>query len=232
MSCILLEKRHIAEIADAFVAAFPDTPMLGKPYSREKLAKEIYNMNVDAYLDRYKDENRAEITSNEYDDFNLDDFSANHEKTYPLSKAQLYRSLQCLIYNCAEGDILTRPLFQRLEALDRKLRKEFRKNSYEVEAAGWGYNRERQHSREFVINGKEYVIHACKSEGDSNDGRENVRRAFLEERPDFWTIYEKVNEDGKHFEMAIADYPYQEEAVDALKQLVSAEEDGTLSPSI
>jgi hypothetical protein len=231
MSCFLFEKRHIAEIADAFVKAFPGTPMLGKPYSREELAQEMYAMNVDAYLERYEDEEREEIISDEHDDFNLEDFSANYEKIFPLSTVQFYQSLGSLVYNSAEGDIKTRPLFQALETLYNKLRNVYLKNSPEVKATGWGYNKERQNSREFVINGKEYLIHGCISDGVYDDGREHIRRAILEERADFWTIYEKVNKDGILLGKAIADYPTQEEAVDALKQLVTAEEDSALSPS-
>src|SRR5258707_1332546 len=63
----------------------------------DKLGVSMYQLNVDALYARYKDR----------------DHGADYKFAWEnVSAVQAYKSLRCWLYQCAEGDIDSRPLFQ------------------------------------------------------------------------------------------------------------------------
>lgn len=56
----------------------------------------------------------------------------------PISDLQLFKSLECLLYQCAEGDVPEEPLFEALKDAHGKLGKGIIHALPEWDAAKWG----------------------------------------------------------------------------------------------
>lgn len=70
---------------------------------KDKLATDLHTMNVDAVNARYADHEPEQPERLRF------------PRTAYFTPIQKYKSLTCLIYQCSEGDIPKRPLYQYLE---------------------------------------------------------------------------------------------------------------------
>lgn len=68
---------------------------------KRELAQKLYEMNVKAVNQRYGTNEKA------------DDFTYKTE--YPPEPVQLYKFIQCLHYQCSEGDVPEKQLYKDLE---------------------------------------------------------------------------------------------------------------------
>lgn len=92
----------------------------------DALGAKLWAMNVDAVAVRYR--GRRDSTGADF-----------RYRPAKYSLAQQFKSAQCLLYQCSEGDeIEGRDDYKRLEAIVGDLAKKFNMDSPEYEAAGWG----------------------------------------------------------------------------------------------
>lgn len=89
------------------------------------LAEELFTLNRDALMQRYPEGGYIEIPKFSWED-----------KT--VSNLQLLKSLQCLIYQCDEGDIDKEPLFLWLNKVEECLKSFIIAKLPEYEACEWG----------------------------------------------------------------------------------------------
>ena len=94
---------------------------------RERLARAMWQMNVDAVCQRYE----GRETPDRYPWPGLSE--ALH-----LSNVQGYKSLLCYLYQCTEGDVPERPLYKALDAASDRLAHGIVTYSKEYEKAEWG----------------------------------------------------------------------------------------------
>ena len=89
----------------------------------EKLGQALWQLNIDAVDQRYREQNDILV----YDRLNLK----------PASALQVYKSIQCLLYQCSEGDAPTRPLFRRLRQLQTNIGEAIIEQLPEYDKAKW-----------------------------------------------------------------------------------------------
>jgi hypothetical protein len=136
MSCFILEERRIAGLAAELVKLhFDKLPLRGdgEPHDRESLADAMLALNIDAFRQRYGV--NALLTED------LDSVDLDRKNWLPLdafSPAQLFKSLQCFLYQCSEGNVPERSLFKALDALLNLLAPAIDQESPEYDAAIWG----------------------------------------------------------------------------------------------
>jgi hypothetical protein len=107
-------------------------PGLGVKYGKETLTDKRLAMNLDAFRQRYG----ITIFLEDQADIELD---RRKWKTDALfSDAQFFKTLQCFLYQCAEGDVDEKPLYKTLEAVKDLLAPFIQQESPEYEAAAWG----------------------------------------------------------------------------------------------
>ena len=63
----------------------------------------MYQLNVDAVNERYQENNDPDLS-----------FKARHEFA---NRIQVLKSLRCWLYQCTEGEAVTRPLYTAMETL-------------------------------------------------------------------------------------------------------------------
>ena len=89
-------------------------------------ARRLYEMNLEAVNQRYSDGA-------------FDDYGYKYRPTMPMhNKYALLKQIQCLTYQCSEGDVPETDLFKRLESIQRALALDIVTNTKEYEAAAWG----------------------------------------------------------------------------------------------
>ena len=95
-----------------------------------KLGNKLFHLNNDAVCQRYDD----------HDDSNVIEFF-RHTSLMPASdraeKCQRLKAVQCLIYQCSEGDVPETPLFKALDALSDWLQYNIISSLPEYNAAKW-----------------------------------------------------------------------------------------------
>ncbi len=110
-------------------------PLNGAP-SLARLGSAMYDLNVAAVEDRYPDcighpENRPGNTEEAISGYRF-------EGTYPPSPIAAVKALDCWLYQCAEGDVPTRPLYQLFDMIRHMLTSRIVGSLPEYEAAPWG----------------------------------------------------------------------------------------------
>ena len=148
MSCFIVSNETIGRIVQAAATKDKYDDRLGKPFEKlgydldlsERLARDLFNLNVDAFCERYPaDEDAPESQRTRYPE-DIPEFEI-FQLTGKLDRAaliQAHKSASCLSYQCSEGDIPERPLYKALEKFIRNLEREVVTNTPEWEAASWG----------------------------------------------------------------------------------------------
>lgn len=144
MSCFIVTHRNI----DYILSTLDTMYMTNKPfYARSdinrilqrdfdyclsddeltKLGKDFIALNEEAYHQRYDED---------VDKNNIDSYVYNH-----ISDTNIYqalKSLNCLIYQCSEGDVPDMELYKTLKELSNFLKDVIVNESEEYEQAEWG----------------------------------------------------------------------------------------------
>ena len=135
MSCFVMEENRIASLAAEIVNRNKGSLLVGEQgetYDREQLADAMLAMNIDAFRQRYGI--RALLAQD------LDSIDMDRRNWHPLeafSEVQLFKSLQCFLYQCAEGDVDEKPLYKTLDAIRGLLAPFINQDSAEYDAAEW-----------------------------------------------------------------------------------------------
>lgn len=115
----------------------------------ERLGQDLFDMNVDAFCERYPaDEVDPEVIVEPFDyphrtryPEDIGEFEYYAAMPAPLTREaliQAHKSASCLLYQCSEGDVPERPLFKALKAFTQRLAKEFITIDPRWEEALWG----------------------------------------------------------------------------------------------
>jgi len=129
MSAFLVKNSTLSKLADALRKYDRD---LYEEYERNyDLAKDLYEMNVQALKERYEDPTDLIRPFEFTDEFWMD--IENNQK----DKAQFFMSLSCYLYQCCEGDVPKSELYKRLEDIEHKLAHEIAMEWAEKKSAEW-----------------------------------------------------------------------------------------------
>jgi hypothetical protein len=105
----------------------------GEPHDRRSLADAMLAMNLDAFRQRYGTKTMLEDVAE------CVDLDARHRRPLDrLGKVQFFKSLQCFLYQCGEGNVPDRPLFKALQAVEDFLAPTVNQESPGYNAAIWG----------------------------------------------------------------------------------------------
>ena len=135
MSCFIMSGNRIASLAHEIINRNKGDLLVGEggeAYGIERLADAMLAMNIDAFRQRYSI--RTVLSDLEY--INLD-----KRKWHPLeafSEVQFFKSLQCFLYQCSEGDVDEKPLYKALADVEATMPADIKRDSPEYEAAEWG----------------------------------------------------------------------------------------------
>ena len=149
MSCFIVSNETIGRIVQAAATKDKfDTPF-GKVFDTlgydldlgEQLARDLFNLNVDAFCERYpaNEDEAPESQRTRYPE-DIPEFEI-YQLTGKLDRAaliQVHKSAICLSYQCGEGDIPERPLYKALEEFIHRLESHIVISSSEWEEAAWG----------------------------------------------------------------------------------------------
>jgi hypothetical protein len=136
MRCFILEGCRIAGLASELVKLHSGRLPLrgdGEPHDRESLADAMLALNLDAFRQRY---GVNVLLTKDLDSVDLD--RKNWLPLDAFSPTQLFKSLQCFLYQCSEGNVPERSLFKALDALLNLLGPAINQESPEYAAAIWG----------------------------------------------------------------------------------------------
>ena len=135
MSCFILHENRIASLAHEIITRNKGDLLVGEQgaaYGKEGLVDAMLAMNIDAFRQRYGIEKFME---------NLDCIDLDTRNWHPLeamSQVQFFKSLQCFLYQCCEGDVDEKPLYKTLDAIKGLLAPSINQDSAEYDAAEWG----------------------------------------------------------------------------------------------
>ena len=135
MSCFVMEENRIASLAHEIINRNKGDLLVGEygeTYDRERLTDAMLALNLDAFRQRYS----IRTFMNDLDCIDLD--SRNWHPLEPFSEVQFFKSLQCFLYQCAEGDVDEKPLYKTLAAIRGLLAPFINEDSVEYDAAVWG----------------------------------------------------------------------------------------------
>jgi hypothetical protein len=135
MSCFIMDENRIARLALELVTLNKGPLHVeesGERYDTERLADAMLALNIDAFRQRYS--MKMLFEDNEY----LDLDRRNWTPLAAFSPVQFFKSLQCFLYQCSEGDVDQRPLFKHLDAILDTMRPNVNMESAEYNAAEWG----------------------------------------------------------------------------------------------
>lgn len=98
----------------------------------------LYSMNVNAVEQRYPDcvGNPDRLPGQCNDDGSHLPYS--YRSAVPPRPIQLYKSLQCFLYQCSEGDVDELPLYKLLREYTKDLAVHMIENSADYEKSDWG----------------------------------------------------------------------------------------------
>jgi len=136
MSCFLMYENRIASLAHEIITKNTSDPLAdeqGQTYDADRLADAMLAMNIDAFRQRY---GIKALLAEDLDCIDLD--TRDRKPLEALSEVQVYKSLQCFLYQCCEGDVDERPLYKALSAIRELLAPFINEDSPEYEAAQWG----------------------------------------------------------------------------------------------
>lgn len=97
-----------------------------------KIGRDLFKLNEDAVEQRYPNDDWLSRPDG-INDSDVYEFDINH-----CSVIASYKALQCLVYQCCEGDIPESPMFKRLEEASACLGKEIIQKLPEYNSAPWG----------------------------------------------------------------------------------------------
>jgi hypothetical protein len=100
-----------------------------------ELGRTMYAMNINAVEQRYPGDKNIPGTYDENDNFVP--FTYKRVGWDMINKYQAYKSLQCLLYQCNEGNVNELPLFKALEEFKSAMAEHFVEHSEEYEKAKW-----------------------------------------------------------------------------------------------
>ena len=135
MSCFIMNENRIAALAHEIITRNKGDLLVGeqgKTYDREGLADAMFAMNLDAFRQRYG----MKASLEDLDCIDLD--TRNWHPLEALSEVQFFKSLQCFLYQCTEGDVDEKPLYKTLDAIRGLLVPFINQDSPEYDAAEWG----------------------------------------------------------------------------------------------
>ncbi|MFA5932869.1 MAG: hypothetical protein WCV81_01225 [Microgenomates group bacterium] len=135
MSAFLVEDITINRVVNWMILELPNNYYLAEELKKmgytegdpEKLAKDMFQLNIASLKQRY---GSAE---------GFRDFDFTYKLTYPVTKIQVLKSLQCWLYQCCEGNVV-RKKFYRLfdEVVKVCLMKSIIYDLPEYDEARWG----------------------------------------------------------------------------------------------
>jgi len=129
MSAFLVKNSTLSKLADALRGYDKD---LYEEYKTDyDLAKDLYEMNVQALKERYEDPSDL-IRPFEFTDEYWLDIEHN-----PKDKAQFFMSLACYLYQCFEGEVPKSELYKKLEDIEWRLSHEIAMKWAEKQGAEW-----------------------------------------------------------------------------------------------
>ena len=132
MSCFIVEKRTIDRIV-AHIASVPiDSrqkfyPLLAEE-NKNKLGCQLWRMNVDAYNYRYSES--SHVPAEPYPIYVFSRISF-------YTPIQTFKSFECFIYQCSEGDIPKTELYKQVFAVSRQLAAEIVHSTSQYDKAEW-----------------------------------------------------------------------------------------------
>ena len=135
MSCFVMDEKRIASLAHEIISRNKGDLLVGEhgeTFDSENLADAMLAMNIDAFRQRYS----VRTFMQDVDSFDLD--RRNWLPLEALSDMQFFKSLQCFLYQCCEGDVDEKPLYKTLAAIKGLLVPFFNEDSEEYDAAVWG----------------------------------------------------------------------------------------------
>jgi len=136
MSCFIMDENRIVTLAHEIINRNKGDLLVGEQgetYGRERLADAMLAMNIDAFRQRY---GIKALLVEDLDSIDLD--TRNWRPLAAFSEVQFFKSLQCFLYQCCEGDVDEKPLYKTLEAIKGLLAPFINDESAEYEAAEWG----------------------------------------------------------------------------------------------
>jgi hypothetical protein len=131
-----MDENRIASLAHEIISRNKGELLVGEQgeaYGRERLADAMLAMNIDAFRQRY---GMRALLAQYLDYIDLD--TKNWEPLEAFSEVQFFKSLQCFLYQCCEGDVDERPLYKTLDAIRVLLAPAINQGSAEYDAAEWG----------------------------------------------------------------------------------------------
>jgi hypothetical protein len=160
MSCFIVSNETISRVALATDAkgkynerlstAFEE---IGYGFDVERLARDLFDLNVDAFCERYPAEEETTATTlaslgcrtlllaqrtrypEDIPEFEFIPFTGKLDRAALI---QAHKSACCLSYQCSEGDVPERPLYKALKKFIRDLERDLVTNTPEWEEALWG----------------------------------------------------------------------------------------------
>jgi hypothetical protein len=147
MSCFIVSNETIGRIVQAAASKNRYDGRLGKAFGElgydldlgERLARDLFNLNVDAFCERYPaDEDAPEGQRTRYpEDIPEFEFIPFTGKLDRAALIQAHKSASCLRYQCSEGDVPERHLYKALEKFICALERDLVTNTPEWEEALW-----------------------------------------------------------------------------------------------
>jgi hypothetical protein len=125
MSAFIVNTTTMDKVVAAVLSRYQSRTFAGVPVSRETakaIGKALFQLNADAVNQRYGERDQPP------------DYKWRHADT---SDIQQYKAVQCLSYQCAEGDVPERPLYRELEHLERLMAAEIIRRLPAYERAPW-----------------------------------------------------------------------------------------------
>ena len=135
MSCFIMNENRIAALAHEIITRNKGDLLVGEQgdtYGRERLADAMLAMNLDAFQQRYG----MKTLLKDLDSIDLD--TRTWKPLEAFSEVQFFKSLQCFLYQCTEGDVDEKPLYKPLSAIQNLLAPFINTDSPQYDAAEWG----------------------------------------------------------------------------------------------
>jgi len=123
----------------AYPSTYPDLRYMDNKNLRDmaeepaELGRAMYAMNINAVEQRYPGD--RELPGTYTDGENLDVYKYRFILDTP--QMQVYKSLQCYLYQCTEGDVLGLPLYKALKEFQGELAAHIVEHSPDYEKAVW-----------------------------------------------------------------------------------------------
>lgn len=102
----------------------------------QKLVNTLFDLNIKAVQERYGDSNPSKMPCHNTTNKQLSIGKVHYIYT-ESSIIQVFKSVQCLIYQCSEGNVPNDPLYKFLEDLENTIAKHIVYELAEYEKANW-----------------------------------------------------------------------------------------------